>query len=161
MADQRTLDLSRADPVARHVEDVVDRHVAAQLLPSSVAASIMALAPLVLAGLAWPLLRQRPTARWALGSVLGIAGVVLIVGLSAGGVSPAGVVASAIALSSAKKAVCAGAMAVMIAICGRTSRVSCASSPAWFIPSSTTAMSGPDRSSSNERGKPMWLLRLP
>lgn len=75
-------------------------YIAAQLLPSSVAASIMALAPLVLAGLAWPVLRQRPTARWALGSVLGIAGVVLIVGLSAGGVSPAGVVASAIALSS-------------------------------------------------------------
>ena len=75
-------------------------YVAAQLLPSSVAASIMALAPLALAGLAWPLLRQRPTTRWALGSVLGIAGVVLIVGLGAEGVSPAGVVASAIALLS-------------------------------------------------------------
>lgn len=75
-------------------------YVAAQLLPSSVAASIMALAPLALAGLAWPLLRQRPTLRWALGSALGIAGVILIVGLGAGGVSLAGVVASAIALLS-------------------------------------------------------------
>ncbi|WP_292895149.1 EamA family transporter [Microbacterium sp.] len=75
-------------------------YVAAQLLPSSVAASIMALAPLALAGLAWPLLRQGPTTRWALGSVLGIAGVVLIVGLGTEGVAPAGVVASAIALLS-------------------------------------------------------------
>jgi probable blue pigment (indigoidine) exporter len=75
-------------------------YVAAQLLPSSVAASIMALAPLALAGLAWPLLRQRPTARWATGSVLGIAGVILIVGLGADGVSPAGVMASAVALVS-------------------------------------------------------------
>lgn len=75
-------------------------YVAAQLLPSSVAASIMALAPLVLAGLAWPLLRQRPTTRWAVGSVLGIAGVILIVGLGAGAVPPAGVVASAVALIS-------------------------------------------------------------
>lgn len=75
-------------------------YVAAQLLPSSVAASIMALAPLALAGLAWPLLRQRPTTRWALGSLLGIAGVILIVGLGADGVSAAGVVASAVALVS-------------------------------------------------------------
>jgi probable blue pigment (indigoidine) exporter len=75
-------------------------YVAAQLLPSSVAASIMALAPLALAGLAWPLLHQRPTMRWALGAVLGIAGVILIVGMGAGRVSPAGVMASAIALLS-------------------------------------------------------------
>ncbi|KTS14267.1 DMT family transporter [Microbacterium testaceum] len=73
-------------------------YLAAQLLPSSIAASIMALAPLALAGIAWPLLSQRPTARWAAGAVLGIAGVLLVVGLGAGAVSPAGVVASVIAL---------------------------------------------------------------
>jgi len=73
-------------------------YLAAQLLPSSIAASIMALAPLALAGIAWPLLAQRPTARWAAGSVLGIVGVLLVVGLGAGSVSPAGVVASVIAL---------------------------------------------------------------
>lgn len=73
-------------------------YLAAQLLPSSVAASIMALAPVALAGLAWPLLSQRPTARWAAGVVLGIAGVLLVVGLGAGAVSPAGVVASVVAL---------------------------------------------------------------
>jgi len=73
-------------------------YLAAQLLPSSIAASIMALAPLALAGIAWPLLAQRPTARWAAGSVLGIVGVLLVVGLGAGSVSPAGVVASVVAL---------------------------------------------------------------
>lgn len=73
-------------------------YLAAQLLPSSIAASIMALAPLALAGIAWPLLSQRPTARWAAGAVLGIVGVLLVVGLGAGSVSPAGVVASVIAL---------------------------------------------------------------
>jgi len=73
-------------------------YLAAQLLPSSIAASIMALAPLALAGIAWPLLAQRPTARWAAGAVLGIAGVLLVVGLGAGSVSPAGVAASVIAL---------------------------------------------------------------
>jgi len=73
-------------------------YLAAQLLPSSIAASVMALAPLALAGLAWPLLAQRPTARWAAGAVLGIAGVLLVVGLGAGAVSPAGIVASVVAL---------------------------------------------------------------
>ncbi|MDF2918236.1 EamA family transporter [Microbacterium sp. NPDC086615] len=73
-------------------------YLAAQLLPSSIAASIMALAPLALAGIAWPILSQRPTPRWAAGAVLGIAGVLLVVGLGAGAVSPAGVAASVIAL---------------------------------------------------------------
>lgn len=73
-------------------------YLAAQLLPSSIAASIMALAPLALAGIAWPLLAQRPTARWAAGAVIGIAGVLLVVGLGAGSASPAGVAASVIAL---------------------------------------------------------------
>ncbi|MDQ1178441.1 EamA family transporter [Microbacterium sp. SORGH_AS_0421] len=73
-------------------------YVAAQLLLSSIAASIMALAPLALAGLAWPLLAQRPTARWAVGAALGLAGVALVVGLGTGAVPLAGVVASAVAL---------------------------------------------------------------
>ncbi|WP_144785587.1 EamA family transporter [Microbacterium sp. BH-3-3-3] len=73
-------------------------YVAAQLLPSSIAASIMALAPLALAGLAWPLLSQRPTARWAVGALLGLVGVLSVVGLGTGTVPVAGVVASVIAL---------------------------------------------------------------
>ncbi|SDP02505.1 probable blue pigment (indigoidine) exporter [Microbacterium sp. ru370.1] len=73
-------------------------YVAAHLLPSSIAASVMALAPLALAGIAWPLLSQRPTARWALASTVGIAGVLLVVGWSAGAIPPAGVVSSVLAL---------------------------------------------------------------
>ncbi|MEG9225980.1 EamA family transporter [Aeromicrobium sp. Sec7.5] len=73
-------------------------YVAAQALPSSVAASIMALAPLVLTGFAWWLLDQRPTARTVAGAVGGIAGVVLLIGGARGELSAAGVVASASAL---------------------------------------------------------------
>lgn len=73
-------------------------YVSAHLLPSSIAASVMALAPLALAGIAWPLLAQRPTARWALASTVGIAGVLLVVGWSAGAIPPAGVAASVLAL---------------------------------------------------------------
>ncbi|KEP74349.1 ABC transporter permease [Microbacterium sp. SUBG005] len=73
-------------------------YVSAHLLPSSIAASLMALAPLALAGIAWPLLAQRPTMRWAFASVVGITGVLLVVGWSAGAIPPAGVLASLLAL---------------------------------------------------------------
>lgn len=73
-------------------------YAAAHLLPTSVAASVMALAPLTLAGLAWPLLGERPTIRLLLAATLGIAGVILLVGLATAGVDPLGVAASAAAL---------------------------------------------------------------
>jgi probable blue pigment (indigoidine) exporter len=73
-------------------------YVAAQLLPSSVAASVMALAPLALAGFAWPLVGERLTGPVLAGSAAGIAGVLLLVGGASGGVDPAGVAASAGAL---------------------------------------------------------------
>ncbi|MCJ1707031.1 DMT family transporter [Microbacterium sp. VKM Ac-2923] len=73
-------------------------YLAAQMLPSSIAASVMALAPLTLAGLAWPLLAQRPTVRWALGSMVGIVGVLLVVGFGTLRVSAPGVMASVLAL---------------------------------------------------------------
>ena len=73
-------------------------YVAAQALPSSVAASIMALAPLALTGFAWWLLSQRPTARTVVGAVSGIAGVVLLIGGAQGRLSTAGVLASGSAL---------------------------------------------------------------
>lgn len=73
-------------------------YVAAQLLPSSIASSIMALAPLALAGLAWPLLAQRPTVRWALGAIAGLVGVLLVVGLGSGSVSAVGIAVSVVAL---------------------------------------------------------------
>jgi probable blue pigment (indigoidine) exporter len=73
-------------------------YLAALLLPSSVAASIMALAPVVLAGLGWLLLAERPTAFMAAGAALGIAGVLLIVGAGAVATNPWGVLCSVVAL---------------------------------------------------------------
>ena len=73
-------------------------YVSAQLLPTSIAASVMALAPLALAGMAWPLLGERPTLRLALGAALGIGGVTLVVGLGAAGMDAWGIVASVAAL---------------------------------------------------------------
>jgi probable blue pigment (indigoidine) exporter len=73
-------------------------YVAAQLLPSSVAASVMALAPLAMAGFAWLLVAERPTGPVLGGALAGIAGVLLLVGGAGGGVAPAGVAASGAAL---------------------------------------------------------------
>jgi probable blue pigment (indigoidine) exporter len=73
-------------------------YVAAQLLPSSVAASVMALSPLTIAGFAWLVVAERPTARVLGGAVAGIAGVLLLVGGAAGRISAVGVAASSAAL---------------------------------------------------------------
>jgi probable blue pigment (indigoidine) exporter len=73
-------------------------YVAAQLLPSSVAASVMALAPLTMAGFAWLWVAERPTGRVLGGAAAGILGVLLLVGGAGGSIDPAGVVASAGAL---------------------------------------------------------------
>jgi probable blue pigment (indigoidine) exporter len=73
-------------------------YLSALLLPSSVAASIMALAPVVLAALGWLLLAERPTAFMAAGAALGIAGVLLIVGTGAVATNPWGVLCSVVAL---------------------------------------------------------------
>jgi probable blue pigment (indigoidine) exporter len=73
-------------------------YIAASLLPSSVAASVMAASPLVLAVLAWLIVGVRPSPRVILGAVVGITGVLLIVGTSVHGVDPWGVAASVAAL---------------------------------------------------------------
>ena len=73
-------------------------YVAAQLLPSSVAASVMALAPLAMAGFGWLLVAERPTPLLMVGSVAGIAGVLLLVGGASGTIDPLGVAASTAAL---------------------------------------------------------------
>jgi probable blue pigment (indigoidine) exporter len=73
-------------------------YVAAQLLPSSVAASVMALAPLVMAGFAWLWVTERPSGQVLAGAVAGIVGVLLLVGGATGSIDPAGVAASAAAL---------------------------------------------------------------
>lgn len=69
-------------------------YVAAQLLPSSVASSVMATAPFALAGIGWLLLRERVSVAMVVGAVAGIVGVLLIVGLGAGVVDGWGVGAS-------------------------------------------------------------------
>jgi probable blue pigment (indigoidine) exporter len=73
-------------------------YLSALLLPSSVASSIMALAPLALAGFGWAILNERPSRWMAGGAVTGILGVLLIVGMGASATNPWGVLASASAL---------------------------------------------------------------
>lgn len=77
-------------------------YLAAHLLPASVASSMMALAPLALAGFGWLLLAERPGVRTMIGAVAGILGVLLLIGGASGGLDPAGIAASlgAVALSS-------------------------------------------------------------
>jgi probable blue pigment (indigoidine) exporter len=73
-------------------------YLAAQLLPSSVAASVMALAPLVMAGFAWLWVAEKPSGQVLAGAVAGIVGVLLLVGGATGSIDPAGVAASVAAL---------------------------------------------------------------
>ena len=68
-------------------------YLAAHLLPSSVAASVQALTPVALAGFAWALVAERPTIKVVLGSILGIGGVLLVVGMSTGSLDWWGVAA--------------------------------------------------------------------
>ena len=73
-------------------------YLSAILLPSSVASSIMALAPLALAGFGWAILSERPSIWMAAGAVMGILGVLLIVGTGVSSSNPWGVLTSISAL---------------------------------------------------------------
>lgn len=73
-------------------------YVAAQLLPTSVAATVMATSPLVMMLIAWALLTQRPAAPAVLGGVLGLAGVAAMVLTGAGALDLRGVLASVTAM---------------------------------------------------------------
>jgi probable blue pigment (indigoidine) exporter len=73
-------------------------YLSALLLPSSVASSIMALAPLALAGSGWAILNERPNGWMAAGAAMGILGVLLIVGAGGVAANPWGVLTSASAL---------------------------------------------------------------
>ena len=77
-------------------------YLAAQLLPTSAAATIMATAPVLLMLTAWALLAERPAALHLLGAGLGIVGVGLMLFAGVGPVDGRGVLASvaAMALSS-------------------------------------------------------------
>lgn len=75
-------------------------YLAAQLLPSSLASTIMALAPAALMVLAWPLLGERPRLFAVIGAVVGITGVGMMLFTGVGAVNPLGVLASVAALTS-------------------------------------------------------------
>ena len=69
-------------------------YVAAQLLPSSVAASVMSVSPFAIAACAWLLLHERPTSQVVVGALVGAAGVLLIVGTAQGELDEWGIAAS-------------------------------------------------------------------
>jgi probable blue pigment (indigoidine) exporter len=77
-------------------------YLAAQLLPSSLAAMLMATSPAVMMLLAWPLLRERPHILSLLGAALGFGGVALMLATGTASANPGGVIASlaAMAMSS-------------------------------------------------------------
>ncbi len=73
-------------------------YLSALLLPSSVAASVMALAPLAMAGTGWAMINERPTIWMGAGAAVGILGVLLIVGTGAAAINPWGLLTSISAL---------------------------------------------------------------
>jgi probable blue pigment (indigoidine) exporter len=73
-------------------------YVSAQLLPTSIAATVMATSPVVMMLLAWGLLAAPPRARQLAGAGLGIAGVVLLLFSGVVAVDPRGVAASVAAM---------------------------------------------------------------
>ncbi|MFK4084393.1 DMT family transporter [Kribbella sp. NPDC020789] len=74
-------------------------YLAAQLLPVSLAATIMSAAPMTMALFAWALLSERPTAAVLTGAAAGFAGVCLLLGGGAAEVNLRGVAASVAALT--------------------------------------------------------------
>ncbi|MEI5103541.1 EamA family transporter [Streptomyces sp. PmtG] len=73
-------------------------YVASQLLPTSVASTVMAVSPLTMMLLAWLLVAERPRAAHLAGAVVGLAGVCLMLLTGADGASVPGVLASAAAM---------------------------------------------------------------
>ncbi|WP_030275481.1 EamA family transporter [Streptomyces sp. NRRL B-24484] len=73
-------------------------YAASQLLATSVASTVMALAPLAMMLAGWALLGERPRPAHLVGAGVGLGGVCLMLLGGAGGVSPAGVLASSAAM---------------------------------------------------------------
>ncbi|MFE5621928.1 EamA family transporter [Streptomyces virginiae] len=71
---------------------------ASQLLPTSVASTVMAVSPLVMMLAAWLLVAERPGAAHLAGAAIGLGGVGLMLLGGAGGISVPGVLASAAAV---------------------------------------------------------------
>ncbi|TDW21480.1 DMT family transporter [Kribbella kalugense] len=74
-------------------------YLASQLLPVSLASTIMSASPLTMALFAWALLAERPTVPVLAGAAAGIAGVCLLLGAGATAVDLRGVAASVAALT--------------------------------------------------------------
>ncbi|MEU1202751.1 EamA family transporter [Streptomyces sp. NPDC005813] len=73
-------------------------YAASQLLPASVASTVMAVSPLTMMLMAWPLVAERPRPSHLAGAAVGLAGVCLMLLTGTGGVGVAGVLASASAV---------------------------------------------------------------
>lgn len=73
-------------------------YLSATLLPSSIASSIMALAPVAMALSGWLVLAERPTAWMGAGAGLGIVGVLLVLGAGLAPTNPWGILTSLAAL---------------------------------------------------------------
>lgn len=73
-------------------------YVVAQLLPTSLASTIMATSPAIMMLLAWTLAGERLRIVPMLGAAIGLAGVALLLATDAGAVEPLGVVASLAAM---------------------------------------------------------------
>ncbi|MBE8475000.1 EamA family transporter [Streptomyces justiciae] len=69
-------------------------YAASQLLPTSVASTVMAVSPLTMMLIAWSLVAERPGAAHLTGAAIGLAGVCLMLFTGAEGVSVPGVLAS-------------------------------------------------------------------
>ncbi|GAA3823644.1 EamA family transporter [Cellulomonas soli] len=74
-------------------------YVAAQLLPTSVAATVMATSPVVMILVAWLLLAQRPRLLALAGAALGLVGVALMLLTGGADIDPLGVLASVAAMT--------------------------------------------------------------
>ncbi|MFC9454167.1 EamA family transporter [Streptomyces sp. NPDC056983] len=73
-------------------------YTASQLLPTSVASTVMAVSPLTMMLIAWPLVSERPRTSHLACAAIGLAGVCLMLLTGAEGVSVPGVLASAAAM---------------------------------------------------------------
>ncbi|MFE9555684.1 EamA family transporter [Streptomyces sp. NPDC006703] len=73
-------------------------YVASQLLPTSIASTVMAVSPLTMMLIAWPVVSERPRTAHLAGAAIGVAGVCLMLLTGADGVSVPGILASAAAM---------------------------------------------------------------
>lgn len=73
-------------------------YTASQLLPTSVASTVMAVSPLTMMLIAWPLASERPRPAHLAGAAVGLGGVCLLLLTGEGGLSAPGVLASATAM---------------------------------------------------------------